>query len=194
MRRWEERFDAVLEERYAEEENGVLAAELGVSLRSVERHAAMLGLKKSAAFLVRSAKKASDAAVEWIGRMKASGKKIVKRYNGKGFEKGHRWGSEVERKRVEKLREWVEDEKLRVLRCEKKRRGWLERLESKERIRIFADMLRKREWNGKSIPELEAMLRSLMDEVYALRQEIDRRKGSVPEGVDVDFADKYITK
>lgn len=194
MRRWEERFDAVLEERYAEEENGVLAAELGVSLRSVERHAAMLGLKKSAAFLVRSAKKASDAAVEWIGRMKASGKKIVKRYNGKGFEKGHRWGSEVELKRVEKLREWVEEEKLRVLRCEKKRRGWLEHLESKERIRIFADMLRKREWNGKSIPELEAMLRSLMDEVYALRQEIDRRKGSVPEGVDVDFADKYITK
>lgn len=194
MRRWEERFDAVLEERYAEEENGVLAAELGVSLRSVERHAAMLGLKKSGAFLVRSAKKASDAAVEWIGRMKASGKKIVKRYNGKGFEKGHRWGSEVELKRVEKLREWVEEEKLRVLRCEKKRRGWLERLESKERIRIFADMLRKREWNGKSIPELEAMLRSLMDEVYALRQEIDRRKGSVPDGVDVDFADKYITK
>lgn len=194
MRRWEERFDAVLEERYAEEENGVLAAELGVSLRSVERHAAMLGLKKSGAFLVRSAKKASDAAVEWIGRMKASGKKIVKRYNGKGFEKGHRWGSEVELKRVEKLREWTEEEKLRVLRCEKKRRGWLERLESKERIRIFADMLRKREWNGKSIPELEAMLRSLMDEVYALRQEIDRRKGSVPEGVDVDFADKYITK
>lgn len=194
MRRWEERFDAVLEERYAEEENGVLAAELGVSLRSVERHAAMLGLKKSGAFLVRSAKKASDAAVEWIGRMKASGKKIVKRYNGKGFEKGHRWGAEVELKRVEKLREWVEEEKLRVLRCEKKRRGWLERLESKERIRIFADMLRKREWNGKSIPELEAMLRSLMDEVYALRQEIDRRKGSVPEGVDVDFADKYITK
>lgn len=194
MRRWEERFDAVLEERYAEEENGVLAADLGVSLRSVERHAAMLGLKKSGAFLVRSAKKASDAAVDWIGRMKASGKKIVKRYNGKGFEKGHRWGSEVELKRVEKLREWVEEEKLRVLRCEKKRRGWLERLESKERIRIFADMLRKREWNGKSIPELEAMLRSLMDEVYALRQEIDRRKGSVPEGVDVDFADKYITK
>lgn len=194
MRRWEERFDAVLEERYAEEENGVLAADLGVSLRSVERHAAMLGLKKSGAFLVRAAKKASDAAVEWIGRMKASGKKIVKRYNGKGFEKGHRWGSEVELKRVEKLREWTEEEKLRVLRCEKKRRGWLERLESKERIRIFADMLRKREWNGKSIPELEAMLRSLMDEVYALRQEIDRRKGSVPEGVDVDFADKYITK
>lgn len=194
MRRWEERFDAVLEERYAEEENGVLAAELGVSLRSVERHAAMLGLKKSAAFLVRSAKKASDAAVEWIGRMKASGKKIVKRYNGKGFEKGHHWDADVERKRVEKLREWTEEEKLRVLRCEKKRRGWLERLESKERIRIFADMLRKREWNGKSIPELEAMLRSLMDEVYALRQEIDRRKGSVPEGVDVDFADKYITK
>lgn len=194
MRRWEKRFDAVLEERYAEEENGVLAAELGVSLRSVERHAAQLGLKKSGAFLVRAAKKASDAAIEWIGRMKASGKKIVKRYNGKGFEKGHRWGSEVELKRVEKLREWVEDEKLRVLRCEKKRRGWLERLESKDRIRIFADMLRKREWNGKSIPELEAMLRSLMDEVYALRQEIDRRKGSVPEGVDVDFADKYITK
>ena len=194
MRRWEERFDAVLEERYAEEENGVLAAELGVSLRSVERHASKLGLKKSDAFLVRAAKKASDAAIEWIGRMKASGNKIVKRYNGKGFEKGHRWGSDVERKRVEKLREWVEEEKLRVLRCEKKRRGWLERLESKERIRIFADMLRKREWNGKSIPELEAMLRSLMDEVYALRQEIDRRKGSVPEGVDVDFADKYITK
>lgn len=194
MRRWEGRFDAVLEERYAEEENGVLAAELGVSLRSVERHASQLGLKKSAAFLVRSAKKASDGAIEWIGRMKASGKKIVKRYNGKGFEKGHRWGSEVERKRVDKLREWVEEEKLRVLRCEKKRRGWLEHLESKERIRIFADMLRKREWNGKSIPELEAMLRALMDEVYALRQEIDRRKGSVPEGVDVDFADKYITK
>lgn len=194
MRRWEERFDAVLEERYAEEENGVLAAELGVSLRSVERHAAMLGLKKSGAFLVRSAKKASDAAVEWIGRMKASGKKIVKRYNGKGFEKGHRWGSEVELKRVEKLREWVEEEKLRVLRGEKVRKGWLSGLESKERIRIFADMLRKRDWNGKSIPELEAMLRSLMDEVYALRQEIDRRKGSVPEGVDVDFADKYITK
>lgn len=187
-------MDGVLLERYTDEESGALACELGVSLRSVERHASWLGLRKSKEAVRRAAKKASDAAIEWIGRMKVAGKKIVKTYNGQGFEKGHRWDEETERKRVEKLREWVEEEKLRVLRCEKKRKGWMEHLESKERIRIFADMLRKREWNGKSIPELEAILRGLMEEVFALRQEIDRRKGNVPGGVDVDFADRYITK
>lgn len=46
---------------------------------------------------------------------------------------------------------------------------------------------------GKSLPELERLLRSKMDEVYMLRREIDRRRGDVPAGREVDF-EKYVTK
>lgn len=49
------------------------------------------------------------------------------------------------------------------------------------------------EWQGKSIGELEQMLRKEMDYIYRLRLEIDRRKGNVPPGVDVDYS-MYLTK
>jgi hypothetical protein len=49
------------------------------------------------------------------------------------------------------------------------------------------------EWQGKSIGELERMLRAEMDYVYRLRMEIDRRKGDVPKGIAVDFT-QYLTE
>lgn len=49
------------------------------------------------------------------------------------------------------------------------------------------------EIRGKSLRELEQMLKSKMDDVYLLRREIDRRKGDVPPSKEVDF-EKYVTK
>ena len=73
MKRWKDEMDQVLLERYAEEESAVLADELGCSVRTVQRMAARLGLRKSPDMLSRVGKKASDAATEWIRREKAAG-------------------------------------------------------------------------------------------------------------------------
>lgn len=49
------------------------------------------------------------------------------------------------------------------------------------------------EIRGKSLRELQDLLKSKMDEVFFIRKEISRRTGDVPGSVDVDF-EKYITK
>lgn len=49
------------------------------------------------------------------------------------------------------------------------------------------------EWIGYSVEELEALWRRKRDELLELRREIDRRKGDVVKGAEVDFT-KYVTK
>lgn len=49
------------------------------------------------------------------------------------------------------------------------------------------------EIRGKTLLELEALLKAKMDDVYLLRREIDRRKGNGPGSVEYDF-EKYVTK
>lgn len=49
------------------------------------------------------------------------------------------------------------------------------------------------EWKNKSIEELEKLLKIKMYEIYRLRMELSRRKGDVPEPVNVDY-EKYVTQ
>ena len=51
----------------------------------------------------------------------------------------------------------------------------------------------KDEWQGKSLAELEALLRRKMDEIYALRMEIARRTGDMPGPRYVNF-EEYVTR
>lgn len=51
----------------------------------------------------------------------------------------------------------------------------------------------REEYKKMSLPELKRRLEERMDEIYALRMEISRREGDVPEARGVDF-EKYITE
>jgi hypothetical protein len=131
--------------------------------------------------LRRAAKKASDAAIAWIRREKASGKRIVKTYNGCGFEKGHKWDPETEQRRQEAVKEgWA-------------RKGYLEK---SSRMRKFAENMRKDDLRKMSLEELEHLWKKKVDEVMMIRTEIDRRKGEkveLKDGRDVNF-EEYVTK
>lgn len=111
--------ERLLRERYAEEKNGVLAAELGVSVRSVERWAQRMGLRKSASFRSRCA---SEGGIE--------GKKVgLERAWFKGdapwrFKKGHRWDAETEERRVAALRERGMDERRRIRTGQERKTRW----------------------------------------------------------------------
>lgn len=57
----------------------------------------------------------------------------------------------------------------------------------------FADVIPTEEIRAKSLDELERLYLVRRAELFALKQEIDRRKGDVPAGAEVDFT-KYVTK
>lgn len=126
--KWKREWDVMLLERFADEKNAVLAKELGVSERTVERHARELGLRKSEAFVRMVAKEASMAA-EY--RMLMGQKRTLSRPGGRPFQKGHRLDAEVEAKRVQAIRD----------------RAW------DERVRLMHGMVRKTRW--KMVPYLE---------------------------------------
>ena len=111
--------EMLLRERYADEKNGVLAAELGVSVRRVERWAQRMGLRKSASFRRRCA---SEGGIE--------GKKVgLEKAWFKGdapwrFKKGHRWDVELEEKRIRALQELAAEERRRMRRGEPTVTGW----------------------------------------------------------------------
>lgn len=49
------------------------------------------------------------------------------------------------------------------------------------------------EIRGMNLADLERLYLRRREELFALKQEIDRRKGDVPAGAEVDFT-KYVTK
>ena len=154
---WTAKMDAILVKYYADEESTKLAREFGYGLRTIERHAAKLGLKKSDALLYRIAKKGSDAATAWIKRKKERGEKIEKKWGGHGFEKGHKWDEETEARRIEGIRN----------------------AERKKNL-DFWEPMSKFALKGMSNAELERLLKDGMERIFAIRQELDRRKsGSV---------------
>lgn len=112
---WEEWMDRVLLERYADCENRVLCQELGVSVRTLERHAARLGVRKSDEHMKWVQSEGVDGARRWIEWMKLTGQKIRKRPGGKRFEKGHRFSPEVEEKRVKAIQARAWDERVRLM-------------------------------------------------------------------------------
>ena len=124
-RRWETWMDQVLRERYAEEENAVLARELGVGMRSVTRHARVLGLEKSVSFCRRAQERARRGSEMWYEYMRITGQKVGNHgAPGRKFEKGHRWDAETEARRVGAIRARSEDERKRILRGQRRATGW----------------------------------------------------------------------
>lgn len=58
----------------------------------------------------------------------------------------------------------------------------------------LCDVMSRKEWRSMSLKELELLLSVKMDELYALRMEIARRKGDVPQSRgSVDF-EQYVTR
>ena len=121
---WKDWMDSVLLERYADEENAVLVKYLGVGLRTLERHAAKLGVKKSQEFMERRQRLASRGAVRWVEYMKVTGQKIRKSPGGRRFEKGHRFDEETEARRVKAIRDRAWDERVRLIRGWTRKTGW----------------------------------------------------------------------
>lgn len=114
---------AVLRERYADTENGILAKELGVSIRTVARWGAALGLRKSPDLIEKIRYK---AYLGWQ-YLRLTGGNI-----GGGAKKGGTSGSfgqrklteEEERKRVDAIRKTAWEERKRVLRGESRKTRW----------------------------------------------------------------------
>lgn len=120
-------MDAVLLERYADEKNRVLCSELGVSPRTLERHAGMLGLRKSGAFLRR----VSEAGLREIEYRRLCGEQVGGTRKGEGrkgtagsFRKGHRFCREVEERRVKAIRDRAWDERVRAMRGWERKTKW----------------------------------------------------------------------
>lgn len=114
---------AVLRERYSDTENGILAKELGVSIRTVARWGAALGLRKSPDLIEKIRYK---AYLGWQ-YLRLTGGNI-----GGGAKKGGTPGSfgkrklteEEERKRVDAIRKTAWEERKRVLRGETRKTRW----------------------------------------------------------------------
>lgn len=115
---------AEMETRYADTENRVLARELGVSVRTVERWAAKLGLRKSEAFRRRVQAEAVKGAVRWVEWMQLTGQKIRKSPGGKPFEKGHRFEEAIEKKRIKAIRDRAWDERVRMMHGWRRKTRW----------------------------------------------------------------------
>lgn len=116
---WTPEKVAVLVEKYAETRNENLVAELGVSMRTIERKAKALGLKKSERFL-RDASQRGLMEIEYrrmMGEQVGGFKKCDGHKGTSGsFKKGHRFTGEIEEKRVKACRDRAWDERVRLIR------------------------------------------------------------------------------
>lgn len=125
MRKWGEKEDAVLLERFSEERNEDLARRLGCGVRTVERHARKLGLEKSAEFKEKVKDWSAAGARRYCEYMRITGQKMVKKgVCGKPFEKGHRFSDEIEARRVKAIRDRAWDERVRIIRGWTRKTGW----------------------------------------------------------------------
>lgn len=125
--RWQEWMDGVLRERYADEKNSALCDELGVSERTLQRHAKRLGLEKSGAFM----EEASLAGLRKIEYRRMCGERVGGPRKGEGrrgtagsFRKGHRFDAETEARRVKAIRARAWDERVRLIRGWARRTAW----------------------------------------------------------------------
>lgn len=124
---WRVEWDLVLLERYADEKNAVLCKELGVSMRTLERHANALGLRKSDAFL----RKVSEEGLREVEYRRLCGERVggIRKGDGRkgtagSFKKGHKFDAEVEARRVKAIRDRAWDERVREIRGWAKKTRW----------------------------------------------------------------------
>lgn len=123
--KWSPEWDRVLEERFADELNAVLARELGCGERTLVRHARMLGLEKSEAFREKAKELSADGFRRYCEWLRVTGQKRMRRgVCGRPFEKGHRFPPEIEAKRIKAIQDRAQDERLRIIRKQKRSTGW----------------------------------------------------------------------
>ena len=123
--KWLPEWDRVLEERFADELNAVLARELGCGERTLVRHARMLGLEKSEAFRRKAQERAKRGSELWYEYMRLTGQKVGNHgAPGRKFEKGHRFPPEIEAKRIKAIQDRAQEERLRIIRKQKRSTGW----------------------------------------------------------------------
>lgn len=122
---WTEEMDRVLLERFASERNEDLAREFGYGVRTIVRHAHLLGLEKNAEFMDRSKAWSAEGYRRWCEYMRITGQKVKKKnYGGRPFPKGHRFEGEVEARRVKAIQDRAQDERLRIIRGQLRATKW----------------------------------------------------------------------
>lgn len=123
-------MEDVLREKFSSVRNADLERELGISNRTLLRHARRLGLEKSAAFLAEVSRRGLDT-IEW---MRLCGKRVGGYEKGThpgtagSFRKGHKWDAGVEAKRVKAIRDRAWDERVREIRGMVPKTKWPKRL------------------------------------------------------------------
>lgn len=123
--KWTAEMDAVMRERFCDERNEVLARELGCGVRTLERHARLLGLEKSEAFMARSRERSKACALRWYEYMRITGQKVGNHgAPGRKFEKGHHFDAGTEARRVKAIRDRAWDERVRIIRGFTRKTRW----------------------------------------------------------------------
>ena len=113
---WDSKVDDILRERYTDESNTKLAEELGYSLRTIERHAAVLGLHKSEEYIKAARLKGSREGVRQIEYLKITGRKRkLSRPGGRPFQKGHKLDPKHEEKRISAIRKRAWEDRIRII-------------------------------------------------------------------------------
>lgn len=162
---WESWKDAVVLSRYADEPNARLCRDLGVSLRTLERHARALGAVKSRDYMAVVQRKGVEGALRRCDERRLNGeKRILSRAGGRPFEKGHRFEGKEEAKRVKGIKRGMAFAKL---------------LKS---CNFVSDDLR-----GLTRQELDDLFEARKRALIAVRDEIDRRERSQRGGVNVEW-------
>lgn len=135
MKKWDNSLDKVLIQKYPNTKNIDLANELGYHLRTIERHAARLHLKKSKEFMQQTRLRASLEGARWFEYKRLIGEKIPWRGSGKLFEKGHIPDPEIEKKRIAAIRARAWEEHKRIMHGIMPKAKWKFNLKAYEKVK-----------------------------------------------------------
>ena len=115
-KQWTKEADDILLAKYANTTNAELIKEMGYGLRTIERHASQLGLRKSKEFMDESQRKGVNNALLWYEYKRITGQKIIRcRQGGRPFKKGEKLPPELEKKRIEAIRRRAWEDRKRII-------------------------------------------------------------------------------
>ena len=114
-KKWNESINQILIEKYANIKNEELAKEFGYSLRTIERHARMLGLRKSKEFMRQTQLEASRKGTLELEYRSLIGLKRKGHCKGRVFKKGNHLQPEIEKKRIESIRRRAWEDRKRII-------------------------------------------------------------------------------
>ena len=125
-KKWESWVDAILIEKYANTLNAELVKETGYGERTIVRHARKLGLFKSKEFMSMTQRHAAEEGIRWYEYMRITGQKFnrkIVQHNGT-FKKGRVPDKEIEKKRIQAIRDRAWDDRKRIMHGMKPRAKW----------------------------------------------------------------------